>query len=86
LYVTQVERIASDPAERRRLLWLRARERRDHEAAAVLQRAQPGLLTGFEDVRQRADELDEQREYERSRGYARLWRRLLAAAFDEPER
>jgi hypothetical protein len=86
LYVERVERIASDPIARRRLLWLRARERRDCETAAALQRIEPNLLRGFEGVRALVDELDEQAESERSKGFALLWREILSASFREPHR
>jgi hypothetical protein len=78
-YVDRIERIASDPLARRRLLWLRARERRDGETAAALQRSEPNLLRGFDGVRERVDELDEQSEYERSKGFALLWCDILSA-------
>ena len=38
-----LERIASDPAIRRELLWLRAKEKFDEETAKDLEKVEPGL-------------------------------------------
>jgi hypothetical protein len=68
-------RICRDNEARRELLWLRAKEKDDEDAARSLERADPGIVARLmpvvEDYLARGHRMDTWRE--RSEGYGELW-------------
>jgi hypothetical protein len=66
-----IRMMCEDTTTRRELLWLRAKEKEDHETVADLERIDPNLAERMRDVEATiGDELDDRK---RREAYAQAW-------------
>jgi hypothetical protein len=75
--VAALDRIARDPAARRELLWLRAKEKDDLETVRSLERADPGLGERLRPFEQKLFGDEGSCSRDRQDAYARLWTERL---------
>jgi hypothetical protein len=73
-----LERIVADPRARRELLWLRAKEKGDDEAARDLESVDPELVARLRRAGLEVDECGDESPRARAERFARSWHRCHA--------
>lgn len=76
-WVKTLGMISNDDRTRRTWLWLRARQKEDHESLECLERGEPGLRARMAEYDERAQHIDDPRE--RSEVYGKMLGQLTLA-------